>query len=312
MSRILVTGGSGRLGRSVAAVLAEAGHDVVSFDRAPAGTEQYREVAVDLTDRDATLAAFARERPEAVVHLAAIAVPFSAPEDVIFRTNTTIAWNVVEAAGAAGATRLLAASSPTVLGYGNPNGWLPESLPLDESSPVRPWNAYSLSKLVIEQIVAMAVARDGDAIRYGVFRPCFVISPEEWAGAPTQQGHTVEERLDHPEHAAVSLFNYVDARDTGEFVLAWLAGADRVPNGTVFFVGASDALARESLSTLMPRYLPGTTETAAPLGGSAPAFSSERAASLLDWRALRSWRTELAPAPSSSSSSSSSAESSRA
>ena len=33
MSRILVTGGSGRLGRSVVAGLAEAGHNVISVDR---------------------------------------------------------------------------------------------------------------------------------------------------------------------------------------------------------------------------------------------------------------------------------------
>ncbi|BDZ47810.1 epimerase [Frondihabitans sucicola] len=302
MSRIIVTGGSGRLGRSVADVLVSAGHDVVSLDRAPIGTDRFREVTVDLTDHAATIEAFEAIRPESVVHLAAIAVPFSAPEDVIFRTNTAIAYNVVEAAGVVGATRLLAASSPTVVGYGAPHGWRPEYLPLDEDHPLAPWNAYSLSKRVIEEIIAMAVVRDGDAVRYGVFRPCFVISPEEWEGAPTQQGHTVRERLDHPEHAAVSLFNYVDARDAGDFVVAWLRGADRIPNGSTFFVGAADALARESLDTLVPRYLPGTESQAASLASFAPAFSSKRAADLLGWRPVRSWRTELsAGAPSAPS-----------
>ncbi|GAA4682382.1 NAD-dependent epimerase/dehydratase family protein [Frondihabitans cladoniiphilus] len=293
MTRILVTGGAGRLGRSVVATLVEAGHEVVSVDRIRTGAAGAREIELDLTDRTATLAVFRDERPEAVIHLAAIAVPFSAPEDVIFRTNTTIAWNVVEAAGVGGATKVLAASSPTVIGYGAPHGWTPERLPLDETTPLAPWNAYSLSKRVIEEIVAMAATRDGDAVRYGIFRPCFVISPEEWDGAPTQQGHTLLERLDNPDHAAVSLFNYVDARDAGDFVLAWLARADEVPNGSVFFVGAADALARESLDELVPRYLPAAERQAGVLRDGAPAFSVAKAARLLQWAPTRSWREQL-------------------
>lgn len=296
--RIVVTGGSGRLGRTVVSTLARAGHEVVSADRAPAPdvADGVREVAVDLTDHDATVDLFERERPEAVVHLAAIAVPFSAPEDVILRTNTAMAWNVLEAAPAAGATRILAASSPTVIGYGAPHGWSPARLPLDETHPVAPWNAYSLSKLVIEETVAMAARRDGERVRYGVFRPCFVVSPEEWSGAPTQQGHTIAHRLAHPEDAAVSLFNYIDARDAAEFVEAWLAGADTVPNGTTFFVGADDALADAPLAELLPRFLPGSETAAAALRGDAPAFSSRLAADLLGWRPRRRWRDELAAA----------------
>jgi UDP-glucose 4-epimerase len=295
MSVIAVTGGAGRLGRSVVEALAAAGHSVISLDRTVTGEAHatVTEVAVDLTDTAEALAAISAARPDAVVHLAAIAVPFSAPEDVILRTNTALAWNVVDGAVQAGATRVLAASSPTVIGYGSPTGWLPRSLPLDENHPIAPWNAYSLSKLVIEATIASAVARDGDRVRFGTFRPCFVISPEEWAGAPTQQGHTLLERLDRPELAAVSLFNYVDARDAAAFVLSWLYGADSVPNGSVFFVGADDAFAREPLSTLVPRYLPGSNTLAAGLTGTAPAFTSAKARDLLGWRPTRSWRTEL-------------------
>jgi nucleoside-diphosphate-sugar epimerase len=298
MSAIVVTGGSGRLGRSVVRALATAGHVVTSIDRTPLGDLPATELTVDLTDSTATLAAIMTAQPDAVVHLAAIAVPFSAPEQVILTTNTTIAWNVIDAAVQAGAHHVLAASSPTIIGYGAPTGWLPQYLPIDEEHPVTPWNAYSLSKQVIESIIGMAVARDGDSVRFGAFRPCFVISPEEWHGAPTQQGHTLTDRLDRPEYAAVSMFNYVDARDAAAFVLAWLAGADAVPNGSVFFVGAEDAFAREPLSTLIPRYLNGTETLAAELGDESPAFSSAKARTLLGWRPTRSWRTELAPVAS--------------
>lgn len=296
MSRIVVTGGSGRLGRSVVRALAESGHDVTSLDRVPVDELHGFRVmqrTVDLTDTAATRDVFLSLAPEAVVHLAAIAVPFSAPEEVILSTNVSMVWNVLSASAEAGATQVLVASSPTVIGYGAPQGWRPAYLPMDEEHPVTPWNAYALSKQVIENAVQMAVARDGDRVTFGVFRPCFVISPEEWNGAPTQQGHTVRERLDSPELAAVSLFNYVDARDAASFVSSWLENAHRAPNGSVFFVGADDALARDSLDELVPRYLPGTEELAAGLTGTRPAFSSAKAARLLGWKPEHDWRTEL-------------------
>ncbi|HET9646926.1 MAG TPA: NAD(P)-dependent oxidoreductase [Microlunatus sp.] len=292
--KVVVTGGSGRLGRSVVAGLAERGHEVISLDRV-SGPERHGviQIEVDLTDAAAADAAFDAVRPEGVVHLAAIATPFSAPETVIWDTNTAVAFHVLQAAVSHGATRVLAASSPTPLGYGNPQGWLPAYLPIDENHPLRPWNAYALSKITIESIVAMFAAQQGSAVALGSFRPCFVLSPDEWRGAPTQQGHTVAERLADPTLAAVSLFNYVDARDAAAFVDVWLRGAHELPPGETFFVGAADALALAPLSELIPRFLPGTEELAAGLTGTAPAFSVAKAERLLGWRPERSWRTEL-------------------
>lgn len=286
MSRYVVTGGAGRLGRSVVAVLREAGHEVVSVDRDGADTD------LDLLDAEATRALFAEVRPDGVVHLAAIAVPFVAPDAETYATNTALAFSVLDASLAAGVDRVIFASSPTVIGYGAPHGWTPDYLPIDERHPLAPWNGYALSKQAVEEIAAMTVRAHGDRIRVAAFRPCYVIAPEEWAGAPTQQGHTVAERLDNPELSAVALFNYVDARDAGEFVLAWLRNAEDVPNGSTFFVGAPDSLAREPLAELVERYRPELATHAASLG--AAVFSSEAAERLLGWRARRTWRSELA------------------
>ena len=284
---------------SVANHLASRGHEVVSLDRAPSPLvdDAVRQVTVDLTDAAATAALFERLRPDGVVHLAAIAVPFSAPEDVILRTNAQLCLSVLTAAADAGTRRALVASSPTVLGYGTPQGWAPRYLPIDEEHPIAPWNAYALSKATMEATVRMFVAARGDAFRVGAFRPCFVISPGEWQGAPTQQGHTVAERLARPELAAVSLFNYVDARDAAAFTERWLEAADELPNGDVFFVGAEDAMARAPLAELVPRYFPGTERISAHLTGTQAAFTSAKALRLLGWRPQRSWRTELAGEP---------------
>jgi UDP-glucose 4-epimerase len=145
MSRIFVTGGSGRLGRSVVAGLAEAGHEVISVDRDALPADQLPPGVVqetgDLLAPGEALRLLKETAPDAVIHLAAIAVPFSAPEDVIFATNTRLAYAVISAATELGIGRIITASSPTALGYGCPAGWLPAAFPLDERTTPKPWNA---------------------------------------------------------------------------------------------------------------------------------------------------------------------------
>jgi nucleoside-diphosphate-sugar epimerase len=212
---------------------------------------------------------------------------------VIYRTNTALAYNVNQAAVDLGVPTVVTASSPTVMGYGCPAGWSPRYLPLDEEHPARPWNAYGQSKLAAEGVMQMFAAQYGDRVRLSACRPCFVIAPEEWDGAPTQQGHTVRERIEDPRHGAVSLFNYVDARDATDFVGTLLARSHDIPNGEIFFVGAQDALADAPLAELLPRYSGVDPPLAAGLTGSSPAFSVAKAQRLLGWAAKRSWRTEL-------------------
>ncbi|RCV48697.1 NAD-dependent epimerase/dehydratase family protein [Marinitenerispora sediminis] len=291
--RVLVTGGSGRLGRSVVATLVERGHQVVSADLtsgpiAPGAVQR----VVNLLDDAARSALFAEARPEAVLHLAGIAVPFSRPDTEILEVNTLLAWTVLSDAAAAGARIAVAASSPTVFGYGTP-GWRPLRLPLDEGHPVAPLHSYGLSKAIIEETVRTLARAEGGGCVFAAVRPGYVIAPEEWAGAPTQQGHTVAERLDRPELAAASLFNYVDARDAAELFALLAERPERVDNGMILHAIADDALARAPLAELLPRFHPGTAGLAEELTGDRPAFSSAAAERSVGWRPRRSWRSEL-------------------
>jgi nucleoside-diphosphate-sugar epimerase len=291
--RVVVTGGAGRLGRAVIAELVARDHEVCSIDLEATAPASARPLPADLRDAGEVYAALASVRPERIVHLAAIAVPFSATEPRIYRTNVQMAFNVCQAAVDLAAGAVVVASSPTVIGYGNPRGWSPDYLPLDEQHPVRPWNAYALSKQACEDTMRMFVQQVGDRVRFAAIRPCYVVSRDEWQGAPTQQGHTMRDRLERPELAAASLFNYVDARDAADLVALLVAHPDEAPNGQVFFVGAADALSRGPLADVLPRFHPGTAGHADALTGEQPAFSTQAAQRLLGWKPRYSWRTEL-------------------
>lgn len=291
--RYLVTGGAGRLGRSVVAVLAHGGHEVVSVDVATVDGLPAEQIVADLADPAAAREVVARIAPDGIVHLAAIPYPGLLPDDETFAINTRLAFAVLDAAVATGVGAVLLASSPTVMGYGSPAGWTPRYLPLDEEHPVAPWNGYAASKAAVEQLGAMFARRYPDGPRVGAFRPCYVIAPEEWDGAPTQQGHTILERLDDPALAAVALFNYVDARDAGDFVRCWLEHPGPLAGGEVFFVAAPDSLVRGPVGPALAALVPGTAEAAGGLDPEAAVFSSAKAERLLGWRARRTWRTEL-------------------
>ena len=116
--RILVTGGRGLLGSAVVRELAARGHEVTSFQRSAAGhVPQVREVLGDVTAPLAVAAATAGQ--DAVVHLAA-RVSMVGPWTEFERVNVGGTRTVLDAAIAAGVTRMVHVSSPSVAHAGEP------------------------------------------------------------------------------------------------------------------------------------------------------------------------------------------------
>jgi UDP-glucose 4-epimerase len=297
--RVVVTGGAGRLGRSVVDDLGAAGHEVTVVDVVrpvnpgprPAAA---RWVIADLSDAGAVFDVIGTSRPQVVVHLAGLATPFAHPEHVLFSVNTTLAYQVCQAALVARAETVICASSPTVIGYGNPRGWTPRRLPIDEEHPVAPWHAYAASKVAIEAAVRSFACQAGDDLRLFAVRPCYVVAPEEWRrDSVTQQGHTMHERIADPALAAPSLFNYVDSRDAASCIRALAERSSAVPNGATFFVGAADALTDRPVAEVLGLYHPGTVPLLDGLDPARSLFDIGKARRLLGWAPERSWRTEL-------------------
>lgn len=134
MAKVLVTGGSGRLGGYVTPRLQEAGHDVTDFDAVPHAPVENQAAFVrgDLTSLEDCLRAVNFSEAEVIVHLGALPGPHelvkrpgwprqqSAPEDLTMRVNTMGTYYLLEAARRLGTVRqVIFASSFYTLGLGN-------------------------------------------------------------------------------------------------------------------------------------------------------------------------------------------------
>ena len=279
--RVVVTGGSGRLGRAVVAELREE-HDVLVFDQQR--PEESEGIRVRLGDhRDLGQVVGAVRDADVIVHLSAITYPGLFGEEVQFASNVLGAFHVAEAAATLGVPKLVFASSPALLGFMAPRDTFRLAyLPVDEDHPLAPHNAYGLSKLVTEEILKAWQRRTGGSAV--ALRPCYLVTPEEL-------DTRLRPRLEHPELAAGNLFSYVDIRDAA--LVFRLAVERELPGYSVLFAGAADPLAREPLANLLPRYYPGAEKMAAALRGTQPAISNRRAEAVLGYRPRYSWRDLL-------------------
>jgi UDP-glucose 4-epimerase len=236
--RVAVTGGSGRLGQHVTARL-EGTCERLVVDRVPPQAA-VDHTAADVTDHAALRAAFAG--CNAVVHLAAIPNPRTAPADVTFRTNVQGTFAVLQAAEDAGVRRVVLASSDSVVGFHyNPQGWRPLYLPIDEAHPLRPTEFYSLSKRVGETIAESFAARG--RLEVVVIRPTHIVLPPEYPELEARGGDL------HNYH----VWTYVAPEDVAEaFRLALALPAVRYDT---FFISAADGLNRRpTLELLRERY----------------------------------------------------------
>ncbi|MCG5075217.1 NAD-dependent epimerase/dehydratase family protein [Paraburkholderia tagetis] len=176
MSSILVTGANGFVGRSVCRTLMANGHDVTALVRRHGtSTEAAREWNHDGADFAGLAEAWPRELvPDCVVHLAArvhvmndtAADPFAA-----FRaTNVEGVLRVARAARERGARRMVFVSS--VKAAAEFDG----GVPLAESMPATPDDAYGLSKLLAEETLWQYGEQSG--LEIVIVRPPLVYGPE--------------------------------------------------------------------------------------------------------------------------------------
>lgn len=170
--RVLVTGGSGFIGRYFCERLRAEGHDVVILDLVPPGWA-HEGITVRLGDvRDASAVRQALEGSDLVIHLAAAHHDFGISTPTYFGVNEGGARVLTEEMDRAGVRRACFFSSVAI--YGN----APE--PRTEETSPAPANPYGASKLAGEAMFRRWVEQ-GDGRRALVIRPAVVFGPRNFA-----------------------------------------------------------------------------------------------------------------------------------
>jgi UDP-glucose 4-epimerase len=153
MMNILVTGGAGYIGGTVATILMRAGHRVTILDnlchsRREAVPEGAEFVEADVADRPRVEALLRELRPDGVLHFAALIEAGESMQrpEIYFRNNTASTLALLEAMLATGVQRLVFSSTAAVYGE-------PKSTPIEETAELAPTNAYGESKLLVEHML---------------------------------------------------------------------------------------------------------------------------------------------------------------
>jgi UDP-glucose 4-epimerase len=197
--KILVTGGAGYVGGTVAALLTERGHEAIVFDNLSHGRRDLLPSGVgfvegELEDRALIESLFTdgseRGKPfDAVLHFAALieAGDSMVRPEIFFRNNTSATLSLLEAILSKGPRKVVFSSTAAVYGE-------PEVVPIPEDARLHPTNVYGESKLQVEHMLRWFNQIHG--LRYASLRYFNVAgAPEGPSGVTRGEAHEPESHL---------------------------------------------------------------------------------------------------------------------
>jgi UDP-glucose 4-epimerase len=254
--RILVTGGAGYIGGTVAQLLVKKGHQALVFDNLSHGRRDLLPPGIDfvqgeLADRLALENLFIAAHDsgqsfDGVLHFAALieAGESMVRPEAFFRNNTASTLSLLEAMLAHGPRRLVFSSTAAVYGE-------PETVPIQEDARLLPTNPYGESKLLVEQMLSWLNRIHG--LRYASLRYFNVAGAPEGPGGEITRGeaHEPESHLiplvldvalgrrasikvfgdDYPTPDGTCIRDYIHVSDLADAHLLALDALDRTPEG---------------------------------------------------------------------------------
>ncbi|MCU0453640.1 MAG: NAD(P)-dependent oxidoreductase [Bacteroidetes bacterium] len=271
--KILISGGSGLVGRGVVPDLSR-DHRVDVLDlKNPAG-EHSSFLRADIL----SLSSLTRviHDYDAVVHLAGIPHPLNDPPEKVFQVNTVGTFNMLEACALTSIPKFIFMSSESTLGFAfSKTRMWPEYLPIDEEHPLRPQDPYGLSKVSGEMLCA-AYQRT-----YGM-ETISLRAPWIWVNEPAEM-ENYRRLVREPERWAKNLWAYIHVRDVSQAIRRALA-ADPFGRHEAFFICADDQWTDLPTRALVKEFYPEVRLAADALPGRSALISTEKAASLLRFR----------------------------
>ncbi len=148
--KLVITGGSGKLGSYLAPMLAQE-HEILVYDKQRPQQSQFPWMKGEVTDRPKLSEAF--RNADWVIHLAALRSRYNHLPLKLMETNVLGTFWVLEAARSEGVKKLLFSSSDAVLGIAQSvNEFGPEYVPIEEKHPLKPQDPYGISKMLGEEM----------------------------------------------------------------------------------------------------------------------------------------------------------------
>jgi len=186
---------------------------------------------------------------DAVIHTAAHPTPHGRTHAEMLRNNVIGTQNILDAAVANGAGKVVLTSSIGALGFSFPkHPCLPDYFPVDVDHPRRPQDIYGLTKLINEESAASITRLHG--LTTIVLRPPFVADLPQMGS----QGWLSRMAEHKSERREPDLWAYIDFRDLAVYYAQTVESS--LTGHHTFFTMADDLLCNLPALDLLRRHFP--------------------------------------------------------
>jgi len=281
MKKIVVTGGSGRLGQFVIRDLLANGYQVLSLDRVPPQEKLCTSWLADLRHSGDLFEAM--RESYGVIHLGAYQAPNLAPDAETLSNNVSATYNVLRAAADVRVKKVVIASSTAAFGFiYAKNLWAPEYLPLDEDHPSKPQDSYGLSKVLGEHIADSIVTVHKD----------MTVSSLRFPGVNFDLSYeSFKARWRNPRSRTSGFWTYIDARDAA--MTCRLALEAKFTGHEVFIASAPKNCMIQPTIELIKKYLPHGAKIKKVSGTHWSCVDSAKARRMLGFKPQHLWQDYL-------------------